>query len=158
MNRFFEWSYPPFRNLIPELTFRYGATGGINTLLDIFLYFICYRFILKKSFINLGIIVISPHIAAFLMVFPITFSTGFLLSKYITFTESKLRGRIQLFRYWLNVLVCIFINYILLKFFVDYCGLYPTLSKILTTIFVVTYSYFAQKHFTFRTEKKTLIN
>ena len=148
-----DWFYFPFQKLIPIDTFRYAVCGGANTTLDILLYFISYNFILKKEVVDLHIVSISPYIAAFMMVFPITFSTGFLLSKYITFSESALRGRIQLFRYGVTVLICILLNYVLIKFFVEYCGLYATLSKILTTIVVVFYSYFSQKHFSFKTEK-----
>jgi putative flippase GtrA len=135
---------------IPEQTFKYAACGGANTSLDIFLYFVLYNFILKKEMLDLGFISISPHIGAFLIGFPITFVTGFWLSKYITFAQSELRGRVQLFRYGITVVVCIFLNYIFLKFFVEVCGFYPTPSKILTTIVVVIYSYFSQKHFTFK--------
>lgn len=148
-----DWFYPPFQKFIPNVTFRYAVCGGSNTTLDIILYFISYHYILKKEVVKLSFVSISPYIAAFLMVFPITFTTGFLLSKYITFTESFLRSRIQLFRYGVTVGVCILLNYILLKFFVEYCGFYPTFSKILTTIFVVFYSYLSQKHYSFRTEK-----
>jgi len=142
----------PFRNLVPLETFRYGISGGFNTSLDIFLYFLTYNFILKKKILYLSFMAIKPHIAAFLMVFPITFTTGFILSKYITFSESELHSRVQLFRYGLTVLVCLFLNYVFLKLFVEYCGLYPTLAKILTTCLVVIYSYFSQKYFTFKTE------
>jgi len=153
IRRFIDWLYIPFEKYLPIETFRYGISGGFNTSLDIFLYFITYNFILKKKILYLSFIAIKPHIAAFLIVFPITFSTGFLLSKYITFTGSEIRGRIQLFRYGVTVLVCIILNYILLKFFVEYCGLFPTPSKILTTGIVVIYSYFSQKYFTFKTER-----
>lgn len=149
-----DWVYIPFRNIIPQETFRYGATGGANTLLDIFLYFLFYNFILKKNMIDLGFVVISPHIAAFLIVFPITFSTGFLLAKYITFTQSTLRGRVQLFRYGISVGGSFILNYVFLKIFVELIGIFPTPSKILTTIIVVIYSYIIQKHFTFKTGKK----
>ena len=142
----------PFRNLVPLETFRYGISGGFNTSLDIFLYFLTYNFILKKKILYLSFMAIKPHIAAFLMVFPITFTTGFILSKYITFSESELHSRVQLFRYGLTVLVCLFLNYVFLKLFVEYCGLYPTLAKILTTCLVVIYSYFSQNYFTFKTE------
>ena len=145
------WFYKPFKRYISEETFRYAVCGGSNTAFDIFLYFITYNFILKKQLLDLKIIAISPHIASFMMVFPVTFTTGFILSKYITFSHSELHGRIQLFRYGLTVLVCILLNYIFLKVFVDYCGFYPTVSKILTTGLVVIYSYFSQKHFTFKT-------
>lgn len=143
--------YKPFRKLIPVETFRYATTGGFNTALDIFLYFCFYNFILKKEIFELGFVAISPHIAAFLMVFPITFSTGFLFAKFITFTGSPIKGRIQLFRYGLTVAGAIFLNYILLKIFVEHLFIWPTISKIITTIFVVTYSYFMQRFFTFKT-------
>ncbi len=126
-------------------------TGGANTVFDIFLYFIFYRYVLDRQILDLGFVAISPHIAAFLIVFPITFSTGFILAKYITFTASELRGRIQLFRYGLTVSGAIFLNYIFLKFFVEYIGLYAILSKILTTIIVVAFSYLSQRHFSFKT-------
>ena len=150
-----DWFYNhlPVNRFMPLETFRYGVSGGVNTSLDIFLYFLTYNFILKKKIVYLKIISISPYIASFLIVFPVTFTTGFLLSKYITFSSSELHGRIQLFRYGLTVLVCIFLNYVLLKLFVEFCGLYPTPSKILTTGVVVIYSYFSQKYFTFKTEK-----
>ncbi|MDP2889930.1 MAG: GtrA family protein [Bacteroidota bacterium] len=134
-------------------TFRYAATGGFNTVLDISLYFIFYNFILDKQVIDLHIVSISPHIAAFLIVFPITFFTGFLLARYITFTSSEIRGRIQLIRYMISVSGSIFLNYVFLKFLVEFGGLWPTLSKIITTVIVVIYSYFVQKFYTFKTAR-----
>nr|WP_319480752.1 GtrA family protein [uncultured Draconibacterium sp.] len=151
-----DWFYFPILHFLPREVFRYAATGGANTLLDISLYFIFYRFVIKMQIVDLGFIAISPHIAAFLIVFPITFTSGFFLAKYVTFTSSELKGRIQLFRYLLTVGGSILLNYIFLKFFVEYCGLYATLSKILTTILVIAYSYMAQRYFTFKTGKKLL--
>ncbi len=119
-------------------------------MFDIFLYFVTYNFILEKQVVDLGIIAISPHIAAFVFVFPVTFTTGFLLSKYITFTESNLLGRIQLLRYVITVFGSIVLNYFLLKLFVESLNWYPTVSKIVTTAVVVVYSYVCQKYFTFR--------
>ena len=58
--------------------------------------------------VHLGFVAISPHIAAFLIVFPMTFTSGFLLAKYVTFTASELKGRIQLFRYGLPLQVLFF--------------------------------------------------
>ena len=150
---FIDWLYIPFHKIIPVETFRYGVCGGFNTCLDIFLYFISYNFVLKKQILYLKIVSLSPYIAAFLMVFPITFITGFLLMKFITFSNSGMRGRVQLFRYGVTVFVCILLNYVFLKFFVGICGFYPTPSKILTSGLVIIYSYFSQKHFSFKTVK-----
>lgn len=149
--QFIDYFYSPFRKLIPLETFRYAATGGFNTILDIFLYFICYNFIVDKQVVNLQIVSISPHIAAFFIVFPVTFFTGFLLAKYITFTNSEIRGRTQLIRYMISVSGSIFLNYIFLKILVEFGGLWPTLAKLITTGIVVVYSYFIQKFYTFKT-------
>jgi putative flippase GtrA len=148
-----DYFYIPFRGYIPLETFRYAATGGFNTVLDISLYFICYNFILDKQVIDLYIVSISPHIGAFLIVFPITFLTGFLFARFITFTSSEIRGRIQLIRYMISVSGSIFLNYVFLKFLVEFGGLWPTLSKIITTVIVVIYSYFMQKFYTFKTAR-----
>lgn len=153
INRTIEFFYKPFSGLIPSETFRYAATGGANTILDILLYFLFYRFVLDKQIVELGFVAISPHIAAFLIVFPITFTSGFLLAKYITFTTSLIKGRVQLFRYGVTVIGAILLNYLLLKLFVEEFGLYATLSKILTTFIVVTYSYFVQRFYSFKTGK-----
>ncbi len=146
-----DWSYHPFKKFIPQETFRYAATGGFNTALDIFLYFLFYNFIIDKQIVDFGFVAVSPHIAAFLFVFPITFITGFLLAKYITFTSSPIRGKVQLFRYAMTVAGAIFLNYILLKFFVEYLLIWPTVAKIITTVFVVAYSYVLQRYYTFKT-------
>ncbi len=151
ISRTIQWFYPPFSKFIPPETFRYAATGGFNLLLDIFLYFVFYNFILQKQILHLSFVAIGPHIAAFLFVFPITFTTGFLFAKYITFTASQLRGRVQLFRYILSVAGSILLNYVLLKLFVEHLFIWPTVAKMITTVFVVIYSYVIQRYFTFKT-------
>lgn len=151
-----DWFYFPFLHFIPREVFRYAVTGGANTLLDLILYFVVYQFILGGQIVELGFVAISGHIAAFLIVFPLTFTTGFFLAKYVTFTASELKGRIQLFRYLLTVGGSILLNYVFLKLFVEYFGWYAPLSKLVTTLLVVIYSYVAQRYFTFRTGKKQL--
>lgn len=149
--------YPFFRSFIPPETFRYAVTGGMNTVLDIFLYFVFYNYVLDKQVLDFGFFAISPHIAAFIIVFPITFTSGFLLAKYITFTQSVIRGKVQFIRYGISVTGSIFLNYVLLKFFVEYLRLWPTLSKAFTTGIVVGYSYFIQRFYTFKTANRFLV-
>ncbi|RZT95545.1 putative flippase GtrA [Ancylomarina subtilis] len=148
------WFYPPFKKFMPEQTFKYAATGGANTALDIFLYFIFYHFVLNKEIVDLGFYAISPHIAAFIMSFTITFPIGFVLAKYISFPGSFLRKRVQFFRYGLSVMGSVLLNYIFLKLFVEHFGWYPTPSKMLTTLIAILFSYTAQKYFTFKVEIK----
>jgi putative flippase GtrA len=151
-----DFFYRPFAKLMPLQTFRYLACGGGNTMLDIFLYFIMYNFVLHKQAVHLPFLTITPHIAALFMSLAITFPTGFFLSKYIVFSESNLRGRTQLFRYFMLVSACILLNYVFMKLFVGYFHIYPTISKIFTTFFVVCFSYLTQKKFTFKVKPEKL--
>jgi putative flippase GtrA len=147
-----DFFYPPFRKWMPLQTFRYAACGGGNTLLDIFIYYIGYNFILDKQIVHTFAGAVSPHIMAFLISFAVSFPTGYLLNRFIVFPGSTLKGRVQLFRYFLLVLVCIGLNYIFIKLFVEQFHIYPTIAKILTTIIVVSFSYLTQKQFTFKVE------
>jgi putative flippase GtrA len=147
-----DFFYPPFQKVMDIKTFRYLACGGGNTVLDIFIYFISYNFILDKNIVHLPFVAVSPHIAAFIISFSVTFPTGFFLMRNIVFTGSYLRGRVQFIRYLLLVFVCILLNYIFIKLFVEHFGIYPTVAKILTTGIIITFSYITQRNFTFKTE------
>ena len=149
-----DFFYPPFKKIMPLQTFRYAACGGGNMALNILIYAITYNFILKKQIVYTPVTAISPHIAAYIISFFITFPIGFYLSMFVVFPESYLRKRIQLFRYFVVVLICIFLNYIFLKLFVDEWGWYPTPSLAVTTVLVVGFSYMSQRHFSFRKAKE----
>lgn len=152
VNSIINFFYPPFKKWMPLQTFRYAACGGGNTLLDIFIYYISYNFILEKQVVHTFMGAISPHIMAFLISFAVSFPTGYLLNRFIVFPGSTLKGRVQLFRYFILVVVCIGLNYIFIKLFVEQFGIYPTVAKILTTVIVVSFSYLTQKQFTFKIE------
>ena len=145
-----DFFYPPFRNMLDLQTFRYAACGGGNTLLGIFIYFISYNFILHKRIVYTPVVAISPYIAAFLMEFMIVFPLGFFLMKFVVYHDSPLRGRVQLVRYFTQILICLVLNYVCLKFFVEYVGIYPTPSKMITSVIVIIFSYLTLKHFTFK--------
>lgn len=148
-----DFFYPLFRRFFDKTTYRYAVCGGLNTLFDIFLFFISYHYILQKENLEIGIVVVSPHIAAFLFAFMISFPVGFLLMRFIVFQESQLKGRIQFFRYLVIVICSLFLNYFFLKLFVEYFHFYPTPAKIATTFFVVAFSYVSQRNFSFKTNQ-----
>src|SRR5579872_3821264 len=87
---FIDFFYPPFSRVMPLQTFRYAACGGSNTLLDIFMYWFSFHFILREQIVHLGFISISPYIASFILSFCVSFPTGFLLMRNVVFTESTL--------------------------------------------------------------------
>lgn len=145
-----DFFYPPFRGLMNLQTFRYAASGGGNTLLGFLVYFISYRFILQEQQLNFGFYAFKPHVAALFIAFCITFPIGFFMSKYVVFHDSQMKGRIQLFRYFMIWLFNLALNYILLKILVERSHIYPVLAQVLTTCIVIFVSYLAQRHFSFK--------
>ena len=149
-----EWFYPFFKRLMPKQTFMYAACGGGNTFFGLFVFFISYNFIFKKQLVHLPFLTISPHIAAMIVSFLVTFPIGFYLARNVVFSGSSLRGRHQLIRYFATALGSVILNYINLKILVEIFRIYPTISQIINTVIVVTFSYLAQKYFAFGKAKK----
>lgn len=142
---------PPFARLLSRQTFRYAACGVVTYLvLDPLLYSFLYNFVVGRRYIDLGRVVLSPHVAALILVFPIVFFIGFWLNRNVAFRRSPIRTRTQLVRYALSIAGSILLTYAGLKFLVEVCGLWPTPSKVVTTAFTTVYSYLAAKYFTFR--------
>lgn len=156
IHKLLDFFYPLFKRFFDKTTYYYAACGGLNTLFDLFLFFISYNFILNKQIVELPFIAISPHIAAFIMAFLFSFPTGFLLMRYVVFRSSYIRGRVQLFRYFLSVCISLFLNYIFLKILVEQLHFYPTVSKLIITFIVVGISYLTQKYFSFKSDKTSL--
>lgn len=144
----------PIRVLASREIFGYGVCGALNMSLDIVWYFLIYHFIVAERFIDLGVVVISPHIATLFVVFPITFLTGFWLNRNVAFRVAEYKSRGQLMRYALSVVGSIVINYVCMKIFVEALHFWPTPSKMITTAVSVIYSYLAARYFTFVRESK----
>lgn len=141
---------PQIKSLISRDMFGYGLCGASNMALDTLWYFIIYHYIVAERFINLEFVVVSPHIASLIIVFPITFFIGFWLNRNIAFRVTHLDSRRQLFRYALSVVGSILINYLCMKFFVECLGIWPTPSKMITTVISAIYSFVAAKFYTFK--------
>ncbi len=145
-----DFFYPPFQKYMPVEFFRYGVTGAANLLFDWVLFFCFFHFVFQKQMLHLGFVTLSSYVAALLFTFPISFSSGFFLQKYVTFSASRLAGKEQIVRYALVVLLNLMINYFGLKLFVEIFGWFPTPSKMLITLVAVLVSYISQKKFTFK--------
>ena len=148
--RLIDFFYPPFRKYLTIQFFRYGVTGVANIIFDWVLFFLVYHFVLHQKMLHIGIQTFKSYNAALFITFPISFFSGFLLQKYVTFTASALRGHVQLYRYFLVVLTNLFLNYFGLKILVDGAGFFATPSKMIVTIVTTIFSYFSQKKYTFK--------
>ena len=140
----------PVRQFISRDTFGYCLCGALNMVLDTVWYFVIYHYIVLERYVDLGFVVMSPHIAALAVVFPITFFTGFLLNRYVAFRSTVQRSSKQLIRYALSVVGSILLNYVLMKLFVEVCYIWPTISKMMTTAIVALYSFLAARYFSFK--------
>ena len=153
ITQFIDLFYFVFKRFMPLKTYRYAVCGGSNLVLDIVLYFVFYHFVFEKQDVDLALFTMSAHIASLFFVFPVTFLSGFLLNRYITFDDSILLAKTQFIRYLSVSLGAILLSYFLMKLFVDFLGFYATPSKIITTVMTVVYSYILQSKFSFRAAK-----
>lgn len=148
-----------FNKIIPLKTYRYAVCGGSNLVLDTILYFICFHFILRKENVDLIIVVLSPHIASLFFVFPITFIIGFLLNRFVVFSQSKLPLKTQFLRYLFVGIIALLLSYFSMKLLVDVLLFYPTPSRLLTIVITVLFSYIMQNKFSFKVqEPKNALN
>ena len=141
---------PVVRRFVPQQIFRYGACGALNMSLDALWYFVIYNFIVAKQFVDLGFVIISPHILSLAIVFPITFFTGFWLNRNVAFRTTHIDSWRQMLRYLLTVIGAIIINYISMKLLVEHAHLWATPSKLLTTVISTVYSYLVGRYYTFK--------
>jgi putative flippase GtrA len=171
-----DFFYPPFRKLMPLQTFRYAACGGANMVVGFFVFTAVFHFVLHQLEVNCGIVsfkvayskiqgadvlmmdfgffAFKAHSFALFCSTVTAFILGFLLNKYVVFTASNLRGRIQFFRYFLASLSSFCINYFLLNALVLYLHVYPVLAQVIVTAIVVTISFFMQQYFSFKVKEE----
>ena len=129
-------------------------------ILDITIFYLSLHYILHQNVLDFGFSIgswhaaIESYTAALLMAFCVSFPMGFILNKYIVFNTSYLKGRVQLFRYMIVVAINLVLNYTFMKILVEYFGIYPTISRVFSIGFIVTFSFLSQKHFTFQQTPK----
>ena len=111
--RAIDWFYiRPVAAVLPRQVFRYAVCGGVTYILfDPVCYFLFYNFIVAHRYVDLGFVVVSPHIAAMILVFPFTFFVGFWLNRYVAFRRSPIGAGTQLLRYLLSVAGAVLLAY-----------------------------------------------
>jgi putative flippase GtrA len=149
IRHFLDIFFPLFSKLLDKQTYYYLACGGGNTLFGLAIFYYFENFIFHQKSIDIGF-EIHAHIAAFIISFSITFPIGFFTSKYVVWDDSELAGKKQLFRHLTFVVLSVFMNYGLLKLFVEFFHWWPFPSQVLTTSIIVIFSYITQKFISFR--------
>ena len=152
IRKFLDLFYPIVSKIFDKTTYYYAACGTGNLVLSWILFFLFYQFVFEKklwhiSFINFTF---TPYTLSAFSCFIISFTLGFLMMKYVVFTQSELKGRIQLFRYGISAIITSSANLVLLKIFVEIFYFFPSLANVLSTCIVVVISYLIQRNFTFK--------
>jgi len=150
---FIDFFHPPFKKFISLHNFRYLATGGSAWLLGLIVFYLAFNYLfLTEETTFLGF-VMKRQTAALAVDFLIVIPYSFLLNRYVIFTHSEVRGRVQLFRFLNLNLINALLNYVLLKFFIEILGIYPTISRVAISILIASFSYIYQHYFTFSVKK-----
>lgn len=150
-----DFFYPLVGKIIPKKTYYYAACGGGNLLLSWLLFFLFYQFVFDKKMFPIQLpldqtFVVTAYTLSSVSCFIISFTIGFLLMKYVVFTGSELKGRVQLFRYALSSALSGVLSWLILKLFVEYLTIYPSIANVLASCIVVIFSYLMQRNFSFK--------
>jgi putative flippase GtrA len=152
-----DFFYPIVRRFMPKQTYYYAACGGGNLVLSWVLFYFFYQIVFLKevshfyvSWLGNKDIALSAYTLSSICCFCISFSVGFLLMRYVVFTESELKGRIQLFRYALSSVASGILSWFLLKLLIEILSIYPSIANVMASCIVVVFSYLMQRKFTFK--------
>jgi len=149
---FLDLFYPIVAKIFDKTTYYYAVAGCTNLLSGWVLFWVLDRWVIHSKRVVLPFFEHPVHsytvIAAACGVFSFLF--GFTMMRYIVFTESQLKGRVQFFRYGLSALISATVNWILIKLMVDTFAWNASLCNVFASVVVVTISYFLQRKFSFR--------
>lgn len=88
-----DWFYvKPVAAILPRQTYRYAVCGAVNVVFGWGCYFLAYNYLFDKQLLDLGLVVLTPHVATMFFIFPFTFFSGFWLNRHVAFRRSRCRG------------------------------------------------------------------
>lgn len=129
---------------------RFFLSAGIAAIVDVFTYYVIINFIINHSPVTINNEAISAHEFSLFISYTVGVLANFTITKYAVFNDSTLKSRQQFSRFAMVAVIGFFANYGLLRFFVEYCSLWPTLSRICSALSLGFASYFIHKGFTFK--------
>lgn len=137
-------------NFFQHKVVKFFLSAGIATLVDVFIYFLIFSYILEKKRVDVFNYKASAHEFSLLISYSCGVVVNFLLTKYAVFNESDLASRKQFSRFVLIASIGFFANYCLLRFFVEICGFWPTISRIFSALSLGIASFYIHRLFTFK--------
>ncbi len=150
---FIDFFYPPFRRFVSLHNFRYLATGGSTFVLGLVMFWVAYNYMFLTEEVKVLFFTLKRNTVSLAVEFVVVIPYSFILNKYLIFTHSEVKSRTQLFRFINLQFINMLLNYVLLKFFVEILGIYPTVSRLVVQVGIALFSYLYQHYFTFSVKK-----
>ena len=152
LRSFLDLFYPIFKKFFSKTTYYYAVCGASNMVLSWVLFYLFYNYLFQQQkwtipLINLAI---NAYTISAAICFGISFIIGFTLLKYVVFTESEIKGRVQLFRYGISALISFVTSYAILRLLIEGFGVYASVSNVIASLVVAIISYLIQRNFTFK--------
>ena len=143
------------RNILDNKIVRYFFSAGIATVVDVTVYFLAFNFIYEKQDIHLfNLVTLSAPTGSLMLSYTCGLMTNFLITKYLVFTESDLRGIHQLARYVMVAMVILLLNYFFMSFLIKVLEWFPTIARIVSAITIGMLSFVIHKFYSFRVTNK----
>lgn len=143
------------KRILDNKIIRYFLSAGTATIVDVSVYFISFNFIYQKQDIHVfDLFVLSAPTASLMLSYTCGLITNFLITKYLVFTESDLKGVHQLMRYVLVAIVILFVNYLFMSFLIKQLHWYPTLARIVSALSIGILSFVIHKFYSFKVTRK----
>ncbi|MBK9049050.1 MAG: GtrA family protein [Bacteroidetes bacterium] len=134
---------------------RYFFSAGLATGVDVAVYFITFNFIYQKQDVHFfRIVTLSAPTASLMFSYTCGLITNFLITKYLVFTESDLRGVHQLARYVVVALFVLAMNYFMMSFLIKVLDWYPTIARVFSALSIGVLSFVIHKFYSFKVTKK----
>ena len=149
---FLDIFYPIVKKLFSKTTYYYAVCGASNMVLSWLLFYLFYNYVFHQQKWQVPILnlYINAYTISAAVCFIISFIIGFTLLKYVVFTASEIKGRIQLFRYGISAIISFVTSYAILRLLIEGFGMYASISNVIASVVVAIISYLIQRNFTFK--------
>ena len=149
---FLDIFYPIVKKIFSKTTYYYAVCGASNMVLSWLLFHLFYNLVFHQQKWQVPILnlYMDAYTISAAVCFVISFIIGFTLLKFVVFTASEIKGRIQLFRYGLSAIISFLMSYAILSLLIEGFGVYASVSNVIASVIVTIISYLIQRNFTFR--------
>lgn len=93
---FIDFFHPPFKKYISLHNFRYLATGGSTFVLGYLAYYLSFYYLFKTEEVDVFFFTLKRGTAAMAVDFAVAIPYSFVMNRYVVFTHSEVKGRVQL--------------------------------------------------------------